>query len=85
MANKKKLKPVAKKIKILKVEPVEGEPEKQRVELEIEGAPIALPDHPIQLPVELAAPEFLALGTLDAQHIPEEKKGIIAWLKSWWD
>jgi hypothetical protein len=90
MTKRKHAKPVAKKIKIIKISPVEGEPEKQHVELIVEAAPVPLPEHPLILPVEIVPDEFVVarddyVPDDQALHVPEEKKGIIAWLKSWWD
>ena len=99
MANKKKggaklphLKPTAKKIKIIKIEQLEPEAhapveeQKHRVELEVVGIPIPLPPDPIAFPVEIEAPEFLASEIAHTpEEVPEQKKGIIEWLKSWWN
>lgn len=94
------MKPTAKKIKILKIEPLEPdahaplENQRHRVELEVEGAPIPLPEHPLTLPIEVVEQEFRRVegsAVIDANQaepaddvIPEEKKGIINWLKSFW-
>jgi len=103
MANRKKgrgigkhpsLKPTARKITILKVEPIPpatpDEPPRQRVELEVEAAPIPLPDHPVAFPVEIVPDEFVATHEAYVSDdlpltVPEEKKGIINWLRSWWN
>ena len=71
MSNRKKTpKPRAKRVKVIKVVPVE--PDKHLVELEIEGAPFPLPTepHPAE-PLEL-----------DDTPVPENSW--LTWLKSVW-
>ncbi|MGC2234247.1 MAG: hypothetical protein WBA09_22290 [Candidatus Acidiferrum sp.] len=60
----------AKKIKVLKVTPIE--PDKHIVELEIEGAPEPLPEVPLPLEFEP--------GVINSKDAPES--GVWNWLKS---
>jgi hypothetical protein len=77
----------AKKIKVLKVEQIE--PGKQRVELEIEAAPVPLPEL-VAFPVVLEQHELNeVVGEIkegqEPLALPAEKRTLVTWLKSWWN